>query len=657
MLQLFINGLLCDLSGQETIPIDYALMSIDEIDKRKGARSYTFELPRTVNNEIIFGQSGEVTNFTQIPYTKHEARLIEDGIDLGIKFAELVSVGKTFQVNLYGTSVSFFELIKNRNMTQLDLSEFNHTYDFATVVASRSNDVGDGYIYPIINYGTDENVMGNIERRCQALSLFPALYLDDVLPRIFSEAGYTLDNKMLEDSDYTDNPIIIPATGLVFGNKYNAVFGFSADAQATPSFPNFGAINPINIDSITTYTGNWYSLPYNTTFNWGSISTPALGIGINEDFNCKFRFTCDIENSGSYPLPLRIYLSGDGLSYFSGAVPIAQLIVSPGTQQYVIEGVLDDTVSQWLGQTTKIFFPQGDSAITVKGGGSLEIYEADDQSIIYFNGEVNVSAFLPQMKQGEFVKNYCQMFGLLPIVNDNDKTVTLINFNQIEKNINNAVDWSDKIDLTEYPEIRFLIDEYAQNNYFNWSKDGDEQQPTGTNWNMIIRNDNLEPEKNVLTLDFASTFADNQLLNIPIPRIGIFTALEYKSEKKPRLLILHRRAPNDFADTSDFVYYFGLATETLSGADLIPLCRFIDNDFEYNLGFANSLNTYYTSLRSIVTDYKNVSCKMKLNAADINQLNFLNPVYVKMFNSYFYLNKVSGYVTGKTTPVELIKLY
>ena len=75
MLKLFINGQLCDLKGDENISIDYAMFSIEDISKRKGSRSFNFELPKTLNNSRIFKVSEQVNNSTTLPYTKLTARL------------------------------------------------------------------------------------------------------------------------------------------------------------------------------------------------------------------------------------------------------------------------------------------------------------------------------------------------------------------------------------------------------------------------------------------------------------------------------------------------------------------------------------------------------------------------------------------------------
>ena len=656
MLQLFINGQQCDLKGDENISIDYAMFSIEDISKRKGSRSFNFELPKTLNNSRIFKVSEVVNNSTTLPYTKLTARLLDNGVDLGIKFAELTAVKKGYSINLYGDNAGFFDLIKNAMLTDLDMSDLNHTWNLANIFASRLNDTG--YIYPIINYGIDENVMGNLFRTFEANRSYPAVYLDTILPRICSQNGYTLVNGMLDDADYVANPIILPTTGFVFANKYNATFALNTFSSSVANPNKFGAVNIINVDSIVSYTGNWYSLPYNSQYNYGAIVSTGKGFAIQDVFTCNFRIEIEVNNTSGIDLPLRLEMTGTPNAYHSGGTQISFNWCSPGTHTYIIEGTLNDDINQWLGFTTKMIYPIGDSRLIV-GAGTLEISEADAFDTIYLNSMVDVAAFLPKMKQSDLLRNYCQMFCLLPVVDEDNKTVTLVNFNQIEENINSAVDWSDKLDLTEQPEVKFLVDEYAQRNLFKWLQDEEGQQPNGTNWILGIQNENLQLEKDIIELQFASSYSDLKLLDIPVPRIGIFEVNEYKKERKPRMLILYRKAPNDFTDTSDFVYQFGIFTpETISGSSAeIPLCRFIETEFDYNLGFGNTLNVYQRAIKNIVDNYKNVTCSLRLNASDINQLDFMNPVWIKYFNSYFYISKISGYNGTKSTQVELIKLF
>ena len=145
-----------------------------------------------------------------------------------------------------------------------------------------------------------------------------------------------------------------------------------------------------------------------------------------------------------------------------------------------------------------------------------------------------------------------------------------------------------------------------------------------------------------------------------MPEIGIIEAGEFKNSKTPRMLLLAHTPLSELADTSDFTYKHGGSTSVFTGTDTIPLCRFIDTSKTYNLGFGNSiLPLFGRTIFEVVEDFKQVTCLFKLNAVDINQLDFFKPVYVKHFNAYFYINKINGYQPdgNESTEVELVKLF
>ena len=121
----------------------------------------------------------------------------------------------------------------------------------------------------------------------------------------------------------------------------------------------------------------------------------------------------------------------------------------------------------------------------------------------------------------------------------------------------------------------------------------------------------------------------------------------------PRCLILERQTLSPGVDFTDG------ATTTTVAADL-PIPYFIKDGAVFNYGFAdNLLDDYYDLTISIMDYVKVVRPLIRLNAVDINQLDFLKPVYIEYFNSYFYINKISGYQPdgNESTEVELVKLF
>jgi hypothetical protein len=100
-------------------------------------------------------------------------------------------------------------------------------------------------------------------------------------------------------------------------------------------------------------------------------------------------------------------------------------------------------------------------------------------------------------------------------------------------------------------------------------------------------------------------------------------------------------------------------TTTTNVTTNLPVTWFIRTDKTYNLGFANSLiPSYYNTLQRVLDRTKIVNVNVRLTPLDINQLDFLKPVYIDKFNSYFYISKISGFDSTKvdSVEVELVKL-
>ena len=96
--QLYINNQLCDLKGDESIEVDYSIFDISKIGSRGGARSYEFQLPKTNNNKLILENPEIVNNLSIIPYSRLDARVFVEGVDVLIRFAEVSKVKDAYKI-------------------------------------------------------------------------------------------------------------------------------------------------------------------------------------------------------------------------------------------------------------------------------------------------------------------------------------------------------------------------------------------------------------------------------------------------------------------------------------------------------------------------------------------------------------------------------
>ncbi len=255
------------------------------------------------------------------------------------------------------------------------------------------------------------------------------------------------------------------------------------------------------------------------------------------------------------------------------------------------------------------------------------------------------------------------LFGLIPIVNEATNTVSLVKFNSVTSNLHLAYDWSNKIDFSEPHEVKFMLNDYAQKNNLKWAEDGNEPIPVDSNGVIKINNKNLELEKDIVEMDFAATNANFRLNNLGtgdriMPQIGIYKQSELTISKVPRLLQLTKKTAAEWG-LSVLGMQYDDSTSGVGVADNIPVCHFIDIAESFNLGFGNNIiENYYSSIAAIIGKLKVVRELVRLNAADLSDIDFTRPVWIQKHESYFYISSIKGfsYTENKSTIVELVKL-
>jgi hypothetical protein len=292
---------------------------------------------------------------------------------------------------------------------------------------------------------------------------------------------------------------------------------------------------------------------------------------------------------------------------------------------------------------------------------SLTSFTIEQANYQYLSNVVNFNYIESKLKQSDFLKAYLQMFSSLVIVNEDTKTVSINKFDELFQNIPQAIDWSDKVDYTDENNLEFALDKYAQQNSLVYKEDAsiDEQFIQGANGTINIDDNTLDFTEEIVKLPFAATEMDARLQAFVIPKIKIYTTNDDSppatlptQKVEPRILLLER------VTTVPSVIYTDGSTTVTTNVDL-PLAWFMAGGKQLNLGFGNNLILlYYGGLQSVLTRTKIVTEQLRLNALDIQQLDFLKPVFLSKHNAYFYISKISGFTYGssESTEVELVKL-
>ncbi len=153
--------------------------------------------------------------------------------------------GKEYVMQLIGDNSDWVKQIETLYLNELTLfdsvtSQTDHTYNKATIEASWSGSYSglDGassytYFYPLINYGTWNDVSGVVVE-----DMRPAVYIRAILDAAFRSVGYTLNSTFLDSTDF--KKLVFPYIGEAFKQPSSFVNNrkFRAGRSATISYDN-----------------------------------------------------------------------------------------------------------------------------------------------------------------------------------------------------------------------------------------------------------------------------------------------------------------------------------------------------------------------------------------------------------------------------------
>lgn len=229
---------------------NYSIADIRHPDKRSTNYSKTIQCPGTQNNDEIFGQIYDFNisnafdstspnievNFN--PNKIAEASIQKDGVEvmrgsLQLRKIRMQNSNYVYEVVFVGKLVDIFGVLGEKKLNgkrpievgedgvfestsatpYIDFSDLDHWYTQANQEASWTAPYGQGYVYPMVDYGKIikyQSVLSEAWRIYFVTDFKPALYLKDVVDRIFDFAGFTYTSSFLSSAFFAR--LILPVT-------------------------------------------------------------------------------------------------------------------------------------------------------------------------------------------------------------------------------------------------------------------------------------------------------------------------------------------------------------------------------------------------------------------------------------------------------------
>lgn len=599
----------------EVIAITFAEAKLNSIQNRGGTLSNRFGLAKTANNKRVLGVLDEVRNQDDKPYQRHDCTIEVDGLQVFFGFALIEESSDKYYVRVFSGVANFFELLGDKELPDLDLSAYDHTYNASTVNGLRS--ALDEVVYPNINQGlwTGDTLSARDFRE-----FVPSVRVQTILATACTEHGYTL-------AGYTGNRYIPYSKGEEFFQTLPRGTTIRAESSSSQSrgiaagatAENFEFDSVIN-DPFSDFTqvSPGVGLDY-TTLNIGSGTfTTELTVDI----------TADAGNSGDMVFQYGTY----------GTITLAPGENYAGTIRWTSDGTYFGFIKA-TGAT-------GDTILMASGA----VWEITEYRKLLASGDtVSTGGILPNLKVRDLFLQLATELNALIVVDPNALTVTFVRFDDIAALYPVATDWTNKLDYSDEPKIEFRLDGYAQSNYLRWAEGteydaGYKANQYNGEGTITISDTGLPKEQVLFTSKFThsaiSEGFDEKPAMMLIPRYsstgGTYNAPDVTPN--PRIVTL---ALNDSPAPS-----IQISGETTPGTQIEALEE----------TFQDFITDNYSALVSALTKTKIAEVLVRLNAVDILELDFTRPVY--LLNEYWFIREVKQWKANEpdSTIVKLLRL-
>jgi len=547
-----------DVKEGTAFPLNFQVGDIRDISKRQGNYSKTITLTGSKNNNNLLNHYYDV-NIVEGTFNINAVTtgsVIQDGIpimeDVSIQLTSVKKAQMTdgyeehveYEVLIKDSKADLFTAIANKELTDIDFSDFNHTYDALNVVSRFSNTIVDGFKYFLpansaYIYNTQE--------------FKPAIFAKVYFDRIFADAGFTYDWPTIAYDRF--DKLFIPYNGGVDNFDYN---DYLVKAEKT---------TPTTINSTNLFPGA-ASIATNTTkiniTNWTELEDPQ---NIFNPITGVYTTPFNISNANSQQYDYQITISyrlqivnftpgtiygGSGTGATSVAVPVfykPRIGVSAAGQNIIFSNLYTNstppagynnagnavqcplsvptgttTILTSTAQTTiplsYLTFNQlslatlglqvGQHNLVTNGGStsvrtwrtlgptgppvpflnlilravidSIQISIVPNSTVYTIGGTIDVNDYVPKkIKQSDFIKGIFNMYNLYAQVDSVQPNKLLLQNRDDFYDSGVEVDWTEKLAKDQEQELSFLPELTAKKLILTYAEDKDAPNVTYTN--------------------------------------------------------------------------------------------------------------------------------------------------------------------------------
>lgn len=621
-MELYINDELVDMKGDEVVALTLATNDFQNIASRNGGNTNNFQLPPTHKNNRIFKA-----------HQDQAVRIEQDGVPQMRGFARYYGRKEDLDLICYAGNTDWFELVKGKKLSELNLTDLNHEFNASNVEANRLNDYTKGFVYPNILYGFATNTPW------ETYDFFPALYYHRILKQILADVGYETNGDLFDDPLF--RKCILPFAGeklmstvypidIITSTLVDQILTVSGSDDTVG--PVYLMIGPGIVDP---FAGIDTLMTSNTLADASSIKvicSTIYSVSFNFNFNLNvtqvdLSFNLIEKQSGSIISTYNASRSG-ALGYKEVQGSFTDVNLDAG-KEYSISLTVAFTGTGDINSTFFQLTTVAESGFHVKGN-------------LMTGQPLRMIDILPDMLQKDFVKLVFMQFGVIQETDIYEKSVKFTKFKTVGKNRVNAQDWTSKADLTEPVDEKYDLPGYGQYNYFKYKID--ENDSITSESLFTVENTLLKKEYTVYESPFAA---------ISRGFYGIIQLARMVFRNNYDLIKLAPKCAYVELTNSNIITQHGQATP-LNSAEV----------FFTDLRWQSLMPTYMQDMITAIQNQTILNVQMRFKTIDICNMDFTRPVWIdfmahgRHFQGYYFINLISQYKIGlnESCRVELIPI-
>ena len=674
MIKYKIEGQYLDQFTEEEFAVTKAISKIGEIDLRHGDFSTSFKVPLTAKNIAILRYTPELNNLSKLDnFKRYNGDLVEDDVVVSDGYYQVTGFNATKKeatLNFFGGNSEWFDLLKDRYINDVienteysyDLIDSNHLFTRQNIVNSWDGNLP--YFYFLCDNGSNsDKIMPKT-----ALSDWQVSYYQSyIFNRIFDSVGIKTKGTLFNDADFYDTVIASNKNLIEVKGELNRLTEYTLGA--TSSEITHEGTTPRNDISFDQNGENE---------QWSGTTFKAA----NNITQVRFRARVVVQKN-AFITGMDMYYNRNGSAYV--LVPMTdEGVINLNERSFYQEIVLNNINA---GDIIKIEYAY--KASTISRQAVLRKFSRFEIEEIGVQPQVTASEVIPKIKQTDFIKDIMISNGVVSQYDVVTRTLTLDKFEGIDDNRVNAPDWSRMIDLSKDVSVNYtkILSNYGKKSIIAYADDTDNdiqlkvfKETVGEGLGdgiIFVDNDFLSDEKTVYKSPYAATITHETFENdgYYLPFIPTLSPSNEANDVKPRKLLAKKidvRAFNTVGSTNveieNIPYtecgYAYFAKRILNGTGNQDL-----NSMSYGFLYSNTkdqmdigetlLERNYNLYKKILNDPFYVSLYMNLTALDVQQVDFLTPIFLdyQYDSGYYYIDSIEQYKgDGTTTKVNLVKI-